>query len=170
MQNIDDLEHLGWVNRQSGGGTDKDYQLYSLAESVTRRTLESVGLTVRAAARVRQYLQEYARDQSKLLNFVYFQTEPMADAAPEALLDFSSCRADKWQDIKPLKANPIPAGALKAYRERIAARHAAEEARAANPIVWEGQYDDVYQRAMEMLDATDGLHNRLAGTTAILAL
>lgn len=170
MTGIDGLEHMGWVNRQAGGGIDKDYQLYSLAESITRRTLESIGLSVRAAGRVRQYLQDYARDQSKLLNFVYFQTEPMDDATPEAMLDFSSCRADRWQDIKPLKTNPIQSDALKAHRERIATRHAAEDAKMTTPIIWQGQYDDVYFRAMDMLDATEAIVSKLSNNPAILAL
>lgn len=170
MRDIDTLESLGRLNRISGGGTSKDYQLYSLNESISRFTLEAVGVTKRAAMRAREYFQEYASDQSKLLNFVYFETEPMEAAEPEQVLDFSLCRADKWQDVKPLKATPIPSGALKTFRERLAARHAAEDARRTSPIVWHGQYDAMYHDAMARLDATGKFGDNLAGSSAILAL
>jgi len=170
MDAIDGLEHVGWLNNESGGGAAKDYQLYSLAESITRRTLQAIGLSARAASSVRQLLQQFGRDQSKLLNFVYYKTEPMEDAAPGVVLDFTTCRADKWQDVKPMVAKPIPSDALKAYRERVAARQAAEDAKARKPIVWEGAYDDVYDSAMALLDDSDGVQDNLGGRTALLAL
>lgn len=170
MDAIDGLEHVGWLNNQTGGGTSKDYQLFSLAASITRRTLQSIGLSARAATNVRQLLQQFGRDQSKLLNFVYYQTEPMENAAPGALLEFTTCRADKWQDIKPMAVQPIPADALKAYRARVAMRQAEEDAKARNPIVWQGAFDDVYNSAMALLDDAIGVQDTLGGRTAILAL
>jgi hypothetical protein len=170
MDAIDGLERIHWLDNQSGGGTSKDYQLYSLAASITRRTLQAIGLSARAAANVRQLLQQLGRDQAKLLNFVYYQTEPMENAEPGALLEFATCRPDRWQDIKPIAAKPIPSSALKAYRERIAARQAAEDAKRRPPIVWQGAYDDVYVSAMAMLDDESGLQENLGGRTAILAL
>jgi hypothetical protein len=167
---INGLEHVGWLNNQTGGGTSKDYQLFSLAASITRRTLQSVGLSARAATNVRQLLQQFGRDQAKLLNFVYYQTEPMENAAPGDLLEFTACRADKWQDIKPIAAKPIPSDALKAYRARVAARQAAEDAKARDPIVWQGMYDDVYDSAMALLNDTTGVQDNLGGRTAILGL
>jgi hypothetical protein len=170
---MDDLEALDArhvVQSKSGGGTDKDYQLYSLAEHVQRTTLESLGLAKGVVSRVRQYLQEYAQDQAKLLNFVYFRTEPMESAQPEAVLDFSVCRSDTWQEIKPIKAAPIPPAALKAFRERVAARRAAEDARKRPPIVWQGQFDDTYFSAMALLDADEGVPVDAAGKSGILML
>lgn len=169
MKGIDVLEVQHLIERKSGGGTTKDYQLYSLGKSVARRSLESIGLPAHGAARVRQYLQEFARDQSKLLNFVYFKTEPMEAATPGALLDFTDCRADKWQDVKPLKAQPIPPAALQAYKDRLAERRADEAAKRRQPIVWEGPFDDVYQRAMALLDS-QGPGDKIDGGAGILAL
>lgn len=170
MDAIDGLEHIGWLNSQTGGGTSKDYQLLSLAASVTRRALQSIGLSTRAATNVRLLLQQFGRDQSKLLNFVYFQTEPMENAEPGAVLEFATCRADKWQDIKPMASKPIPSNALAAFRARVAARQAAEDAKVRKPIVWQGAYDDVYDSAMALLDDAAGVQDNLGGRIAVLAL
>lgn len=170
MDAIDGLERVHWLDNQSGGGTSKDYQLYSLASSITRRTLQAIGLSARAAANVRQLLQQFGRDQAKLLNFVYYQTEPMENAEPGSVLEFTTCRPDRWQDIKPIAAKAIHSDALRAYRERVAARQAAEDAKRRAPIVWQGAYDDVYETAMTMLDEASGLQDNLGGRTAILAL
>jgi hypothetical protein len=150
---LDSRRALDLVN---GGDTQRDYQIYQLTESVTRKTLEAIGVTKRAAGMVKQWLQSYARDQSKLLNFVYYDTEPMAEAQPQDLLDFSVCRADNWKDIKPIAAKPLPAAAVKAYRERLAARNLREAAQKRPPIVWEGAFDEAYHRAMAILDSDDG--------------
>lgn len=93
----------------------------------------------------------------------------MEAAEPEALLDFTVCRADKWQDVKPLKPKPIPPAALQAYKDRLAERRAAEAAKARAPIVWEGPFDDVYQRAMALLDG-DGLGDKIDGKAGLLTL
>lgn len=170
MSDLDFLDARHILNRKSGGGTDKDYHLYSLSDHVARTSFEAIGLAKLAAIRVRQFLQDYARDQSKLLNFVYFKTEPMEHAQPEAILDFSVCRADTRQEIKPMQAKPIPPHALKAYRERVAARRAAEDAQRRVPIVWEGPYDDTYHSAMTMLDADDGQYVDPTGKTGVLVL
>lgn len=158
MNDLDTLEARRALDLRTGGGTNRDFQIYSLSESVARTTLEAIGVAKRAAMLVRQYLQTYALDQSKLLNFVYYHTEPMESAQPESLLDFSVCRADAWQDVKPMQSKPLPAAAVKAFRERLAARHKLEDERnrARPPIVWEGTYDDTYHQAMAMLDADEG--------------
>lgn len=54
--------------------------------------------------------------------------------------------------VLPMKPK-LPSAAVAAYRERLAARNLREVATRRPPIVWEGVYDELYERGMAMLDA-----------------
>lgn len=158
---IEDLIHKGFIEVQSGSRTDKDYYLYSLRDGISRRSLESIGLTRRAFSRVQQYLRDYSTDLPKLLNFVYFDTEPMEEAVPDELLDFSTCRQDLFNDVKPIALKLIPKTAIEAFQNKLAVSRAKK---LAQPVIqWGGVYDEVYEQAMQYLDEK-GNSNAVAGS------
>lgn len=147
---LDALRDLGLVNETAGTSVQKDYYLFTLPEGVERRTLEAVGLIKRAATNLRLQLREFATNLPRLLNFVYFQTEPMEEVRPEEVLDFSLCRRDLFSETKPVELRKLPADAIRAYREKLADRRATKARRQA--FLWEGPFDEVYAQGMAYLD------------------
>lgn len=147
---LDGLIRLGLVDEQAGQSRDKDYYLYQIGADVAKRTFEAIGLVNRAASRLRQFLRDFASDQSKLLNFVYFHTEPMEDARPEERLDFSACRQDLFAETRPVQLKALPAEAVKAYKTKLEERR--KQRQKVEAIRWEGPYDDLYIQSMQWLD------------------
>lgn len=137
-----------------------------IGAGVAGRTLEDVGVTNRAQFRVRQFLRELAGDQAKLLNFVYFHTEPMEDAVPQSVLDFSSCRSDVYQQLKPVVMRPLPPEEIKKFRAKLFNRRRTRTTR--RTIQWEGPYDEVYAQAMRYLDEDED--KEAAGKKGVLKL
>jgi len=159
------LRDLGFVNETAGENVQQDYYLFSLAEGAERRTFEAVGLIKRAAANLRPQLREFASNLPRLLNFVYFQTEPMEEARPEEVLDFGLCRRDHFSETKPIQLRRLSNDAIQAYRARLAERRTARAKRPS--LQWEGPFDEVYAQGMAYLD--DQLENA-SGKGGTLAL
>lgn len=49
----------------------------------------------------------------------------------------------------------IPADRLAAYHARLAERRVREAAQQRPPVVWEGLYDELYERGMAWLDGVE---------------
>jgi hypothetical protein len=146
---LDELAVKGRVDIQQGGGTSKDYYLYSLGQHRQAKPLSELGVQRDARIQVEQKIREFARDLSALLNFVYYDTEPMQHAEPEQRLDFSLCQQIPYQSVRPLAMKPIAQDKLTAYRTALAVRR--DRAKQA-PIEWRGEYDDAYYAALRELE------------------
>lgn len=147
------LVDRGYLSERTSDRADKDYYVFSLTEGVARRSLASIGLANRAITRVQQYLRKYSGDLNKLLNFVYYETEPMEEAPPNGALDFTLCRSDTFQETKPIPLNQLLKSSIEAYRVRLTELQAARLERPR--VKWEGVYDEVYEQAMRWLDDED---------------
>lgn len=101
---LDWLPTLPSINKVDVSKEGKDFSLYSLSEYAKGRTLESIGLTFDVRQNLALALKTFAHDLSGLLNFVYFETEPMEHAAPGDRLVFSNLQKSVFKtDIKPYK-------------------------------------------------------------------
>ena len=84
-------------------GYPKDQYLYSSDLEGHIRNLEE-GLHIMVKMGLRLFVREYANSTSDLLNYVYYNTEPMIDAIPRQPLDFSLVRPDeKVEKFTPAK-------------------------------------------------------------------
>lgn len=87
-----------------GGGSSKDYTLYSIGEWSTAKSLEALGFPRDARMRLGEAIREFAQNLSGLLDMVYFRTEPMRGVRPGQDLSFASARkVDFKADIKPVQ-------------------------------------------------------------------
>lgn len=101
---IDFLPTLPFINKVDVSREDKDFTLYSLGEYSRNKTLEAVGITSNVKDRLLQAVKAFAGDLNGLLNFVYFETEPMIGISPGDVLSFENLRKQNFkQDIKLIK-------------------------------------------------------------------
>ncbi|WP_126463831.1 hypothetical protein [Sulfuritortus calidifontis] len=106
-----------------GGGTGKDYTLYTVGEWSTAKTFEGLGLPRDVRLKLSKVIRDFANDLSSLLDMVYFQTEPMQGVRPGQELSFESARkVDFKTDIKPIKipiSNTSRAARIQALAKKI---------------------------------------------------
>jgi len=141
---------------------DREFSAISLSKDQARLTFEQIGLSDSIAVQVRGYLKEFGRNLTKLLNFVYYKTEPMAEVQPNQVLDFTGC-ADK----NSFSSQSLPKPDLTEFHAKMAALKAKRKPSRA--IKWAGLYDETYERAVAVMNADEGFEVILEGS-AILAI
>lgn len=153
MGAIDALVSKSFVEVEEGSSKrgNKDYVLYALASWKTTQSLEQLGIPSNARLRLVQLIKDYAGNLSGLLNFVYFHTEPMAEARPEQALDFAHCTKIQFASIKPLQMRPIEKKAAEAFREKLRAT-ISEKKKQTESFPWEGLYDEIYYKGLAELE------------------
>jgi len=87
---IDNMARVGMIQTRDGSGGDKEFTLYWLDEFPRGPALSEVGLSAGKAGRLEQWVRKFSGDLPKLLDFVYFHTEPMRDTTPGRTLSFDS--------------------------------------------------------------------------------
>lgn len=93
VEAIDTFESQGVIQSNDGAVGNKDYQLYRLPEHMRGQRLSEFGLSAPQEHRFTSLLKKVANDLGKLLDHVYFETSPMAEARKVGdLLDFSPGR------------------------------------------------------------------------------
>lgn len=149
-----------------GGGSSKDYTLYSIGEWSTAKTLAALGFSSYVRDRIAKDIRRFANSLPSLLDEVYFRTEPMSGARPGQALDFSGCERLEFSSVKPIKMKPIDqkaaAAVLKRLQERVAKRKSA-----GSKVVWEGSFDEIYSSAVAELTG-DPLEDGLKGRADIV--
>lgn len=93
-------------------------------------------------------IRQFQNDLPQLLHKVYFQTEPMEEARPFNVLDFSSCSKRSIENFKPKEMPAIDDQNLE--RAKALVRRMADK-RANRQTAEEGPYDDVYFGGLEEL-------------------
>lgn len=106
-----------------GGGTSKDYTLYTIGEWSTTKTFEALGLPRDVRMRLGEDIRRFAQDLSGLLDMVYFRTEPMRGVKPGQALSFSTAQKVNFKtDIKPIQipvSDPARAAKIQALAKKI---------------------------------------------------
>lgn len=162
---IDRLAELSLIQAVSGGGTTKDYFLYTVGEWSTAKTFETLGFPSNVRIKLLNAIREFRNSLSALLDTVYFRTEPMANARPGDDLDFSECRRLSFASIKPLQMKSIDSKASVLLLKKLEERAAAKK-QAISKIIWEGPYDDVYSQGIAELNG-EPLEAGLSGRATI---
>lgn len=103
-RNFDFLSTLPYINKVDVSREEKDFSLYSLGEYTRNKTLVSLGISNFVRDRLLQAIKTFTGDLTGLLNFVYFETEPMQGISPGDILSFEHLIKQNFkQDIKPIK-------------------------------------------------------------------
>lgn len=122
---IDTLARRGILAEQPGGGTTKDYTLYTLGEWSYAKGFEHIGLARDVRMRLSEDIRRFSGDLPSLLDKIYFRTSPMEGVRPNDALSFRSAKkVDYKTDVKQI---PIPVtDPTKAKRIRELARKIGE--------------------------------------------
>ncbi len=149
---IEEIESSFEFRVDKVGVTEEVSLIHCVSDSINFNTIFSDPDDSR---RFREIVERWGReDLNRLLDYVYFRTEPMYDARKGEELDFS-----KIHTLEPIPAFKLDRGTLSknqlfelrqkltdAFKERE--KH--EELYKAHELV--AKYDDVYQAAMDKMD------------------
>jgi hypothetical protein len=163
LDTIEKAYHSGFIEKGAYQSkfADEDYNLYWCSEEPD--ISEKIPLFLRS--QLNEAISKWGDDTYGLLDYVYFETEPMLDAKKGDLLDFSKARKfEKPIEIKMRKLNPELVAKGKEILERLKTKYKQElanRARDSQPI-----YDEVYYKATQLLDEED-LVGELSGEASI---
>lgn len=153
-EGLDALTARGVIQSRDASFKGKDFTQYWLGEYPIGPTLADIGLHGGLASRFSQWLRKFSGDISKLLDHVYFNTLPMANAVPGSNLDFSELAQDAPSTRRPHAHIKDPTKILRLaqlqenMKQSFLARPSGNLVREIHRPI----YDDVYRDAMALLD------------------
>ena len=134
---------------------DKDYRVYRSATAMEPMLGEEVPWAVLSA--LKGEIRDWAEDTGGLLDYVYFDTEPMQGIEPSEILDFSRSRLP--ESVVTLPALSLSTRKIRHGREVIARLRERTVAGPAVTPLDTGPHDNAYVSALstdEDVDAGDG--------------
>ena len=142
---------------------DKEFVLYNIPKQHGAANLRELGISGSIQTHIHADMKRYGKDQSRLLDYVYFRTTPMIDARPGEVLDFSGCIKISPEDVKPVEMQKLRPKAIKKTRQKL--QELIRE-RKALESVQQGPFDETYYSALSILDE-EPLETGLSGTAKI---
>jgi len=141
---------------------EKDYHLFWVEDTDEEpKIIDALPTYVRS--RLQWAIQKWADDSYGLLDYVYFETEPMIETNPGALLDFSKSQIPEAP--KKVEMKKIPKAKLDEAKKTVARlREKYQNGISARPS--QGPTDTVYQEFVSKLDGED-LETGLEGTAEL---
>ncbi len=129
---FDDEEHFLYKCR-----LDKDHPLHEI-------------LPISITAPLENAIKRWGGETYQLLDYVYFETEPMEDVCFRDLLDFNKVK--KTETVKSIEMKPLSKENVKKAKEAINKLKesfllSSEKSNIVLPI-----YDDIYYRALQIMD------------------
>ena len=157
LDNIDQLAREGYIAKETCESPygAKDFHMFSSADDRADDLSRSLNIVV--LGQLQRAIKRFGDDTPALLDYVYFNTEPMRDAEKGDLLDFS--KAEMQVPAKGVKLKKLSEESVKLGRERIRnlakeydsyQRNLVEEAR-----LNEKYKDEVYYQYLEILDGEE---------------
>jgi len=117
-QMIDDAAKEGIICKEtfdSKYDVDKEYNLFSCKDTDAEYLEEKFHIGI--IGQLQEVIRKFGEDTPQLLDYVYFDTEPMKDAKKGDLLDFS--RAERPIVGKPVKLKKLSPDSIKLARAKI---------------------------------------------------
>ena len=127
-QTIDTLESAGQLTverKEAGAGGEGELRIYGLPDHARVPSLNELDLPRGVPLRVATAIRRFRYDLPKLLDFVYFETEPMKHAVPGERITFIGPSATATRDdyhVFPLRLAGNQARDIKERVQRMAAR------------------------------------------------
>jgi len=105
MKSIDDATHKGFINSKTleSKNYKKDYKLFTCSDENYSDLRKEFQLGV--LSQLQSAINKYGDDTALLLDYVYFNTEPMENVRKGNILDFSL--AKQPQPISPVKTKKL---------------------------------------------------------------
>jgi hypothetical protein len=129
---------------------DKDGKYYQYSGEDTPEEVPDL-LPIYVSSEIRHAVKTWADDTYGLLNYVYFNTEPMMSAVPGQILDFSLAEMPSTE--KPVEMIPLSKKKLRKANELLGKLRSAQLERAANKAALEeGIHDAAYFEALRSLE------------------
>lgn len=152
---LDFLVNKSFINSKNMTSNKSDGVLYSLSDWKQVSKLDLFGVSRDIVLDLSGYVRRFNTDLQKLLNFVYFETEPMAEALPNEILSFDDCIKIPFKNLKPVEMKKLSIAAVKSTKEKLAKIRARVE-KSTSQIEWLGKYDEVYFNGLkEILDSNE---------------
>lgn len=165
LEYIDKADNEGLISKTTYESkfTDDDYFLYWCKES---RTDIERKLPIYLTSPLHEIISKWGDDTYGLLDYVYFETEPMLEARKGDLLDFSKAKNPEVpQEIEMIKLSAKQVERGKEIVEKLKSKYKEgfkSQAQAPQPI-----YDEIYLKGIKVLDEED-LQGDLSGKAEIL--
>ncbi|MCI5208896.1 MAG: DUF4065 domain-containing protein [Candidatus Electrothrix sp. ATG2] len=118
MQCIDQAVHDGLIFKQtfdSSFGEAKEYHIFTCRDEDAEAIERTIPIWVLGSTR--NVIQKFGDDTSQLLDYTYFDTEPMANARKGDLLDFS--KAERPEPSKKVKLKKMSSDSIRLARKKI---------------------------------------------------
>lgn len=97
---------------------DRDFETITLSQRAHLPEIENLkGLSFYVRSRLQNDIKKFRWDLPGLLNYVYFNTTPMAHALPKESLSFEGCTKPQPDDFKPIALPRPSAKKTKRLRE-----------------------------------------------------
>jgi len=138
---------------------EKDYRLFWLEDTDEEPKITD-SLPTYVWSRLQWAIQKWADDSYGLLDYVYFETEPMIEAKPGAVLDFSQSRMPEVP--KKVDMKKIPRAKMEEAKKALA-RLGEKYKNGLRSRPPQGPTDTVFQEFVAKLDEED-LETGLEGT------
>jgi hypothetical protein len=138
---------------------DKDYRLFWLEDTDEEPKIIDA-LPTYVWSRLQWAIQKWADDSYGLLDYVYFETEPMIDARPGALLDFT--KSQMPETPRRLEIKQLPTARLEEAK-KVVNRLKEKSKRAILARPPQGPIDALFVRSVSQLEGFD-LGEGLEGT------
>lgn len=147
-------------------GDEKEYHLFWCREDEAEDLGEQLHIGV--IGRLQNAIKKYGDETPQLLDYVYFETEPMKKALKGDLLDFST--AEKFDPVEKVQLKELSPETIKKAREKIRELNDSLKADRKRLIVAEESAekykDDSYYQFLKHLDGEE-LEVGLKGTAKI---
>ncbi|CAM2737076.1 Uncharacterised protein [Legionella steigerwaltii] len=128
---------------------DKDFVLYNIADYQRPPSLIELGIPGSVRLKIQSDMKRYGQNLTKLLDYVYFKTDPMHNAKPGEILNFSDCIKKNPADYRTVQMKKIPSNAIKKTRNKL---RELIEIRTQKSEIIHGQYDDIYYSGLKALN------------------
>ena len=170
MEEIDKAVSLGVIDKrafESHYAEDKEYHIYSCTDESAERIAEEIPSEVLSPLLLA--IKRYGDDTAQLLDYVYFETEPMIDALKGDILDFSKCKP--FSPLKPITTIKISKEKIEIARQHIKSlvgkSHQGRMKKDSERREIVKFKDDIYYQALEIMDEED-LRTGLGGLAKIV--
>jgi len=141
---------------------EKDYRLFWVEDTEEEPKIIDA-LPTYVWSRLQWAIQKWADDSSGLLDYVYFETEPMIDTSPGKILDFG--KSQMPQIPKKIEMRKLSKTKLDEAKKSIARlQEKYKQSTSTRPL--QGPTDTAYQDFISKLEETD-LESGLAGVAEL---
>jgi hypothetical protein len=154
MQSIDEAASLGLISCMTYESkfSDKNYNIFSCKDDKYEELRKSFPLEV--TSELKEKIKKFAYDTPQLLDYVYFETEPMKNVNKGDLLDFSKAQKPRLDmTINTPKLSKEDIKKIKYHVGRLSDKfNKAKQESTLNERLFDKYKDDKYFKALEYFE------------------